>query len=293
MRLIRRLALLWSIPLAALVAVAAPATAGPPGPTAGVRTSTGLSANYSRFPDDFSMPQINIGVSDSTDTFDPQSGSRTTTRRSQLFVSVSNGDDFMNCSVENPTGVVLGSDLSTASLHLTIPDATDCYASSSVSFPQRIDVTWTGLGTVNTFLSTGHSSCPGFNIETRISNTNRNASSTASITPLLADPYPALQASIGAGFNRTQIQGSMPPLCQATGGGKGAGPGPSGPGTYRFSSIGAGQQLANADSGDSIDVSAGTTTSSTNPRAGVSTNTIETTVSLRLRSSRFDSGATS
>jgi len=291
MRLIRRLALLWSIALAALVGVAAPATAGPPGPTAGVQTSTGLSANYSRFPDDFSMPQISIGLSDSTDTFDPQSGPRTTTRQSQLFFSVTNGDDFLSCFIQNPTGLALSSDLSTASLHMTITDTTEgCNVSSSVSFPQTLDVTWTGAGTVSRFQMTGHSSCPGFNIETRISNSNRQASSTASITPLLADPYPALQASMGAGFNRSQTQGSMPPLCQATGGGKGAGPGPVGPGTYRFSSIGAGQQLSNSDTGDSIDITAGTTTSSADPRPGVSTNTTETTVSVRLRGGTFDSG---
>jgi hypothetical protein len=289
--MIRRLALLWSITLAALVAVAAPATAGPPGPTAGVETSTGLSANYSRFPDDFSMPQINIGLGDSTVTFDPQSGPRSTTRQSQLFVSVTNGDDFLNCFVENPTGFVISSDLSTASLHLTITEATEgCYVSPSVSFPQNLDVTWTAAGTVNTFQVTGHSSCPGFNIETRISNSNRIASSTASVSPMLADSYPALQASVGAGFNRTHTQGSMPPLCQATGGGKGAGPGPAGPGTYRSSSIGAGQQLSNADTGDSIDISAGTTMSSTNPRPGAPTSSTETTVNLQLRSSSFDSG---
>jgi hypothetical protein len=286
MRNMKRLALALSIVSFSIAGAAVPAAAASPG----VFTSSGIGASYSRFPEDFSVPHIQLSLSDSTNTFAPQGGPATSTRQTQLFVSVFNGTDYgEGCFILAAADFTIASDLSSASVHKTVDEnSATCYSPASFQFPQTIDVTWTGIGSVRSQQETGHSSCQSYHLDTKSSRSTRGASSTASISPILGeDSFGALQAGIDMSSNKTQVQGSPPPLCMA-GGGRGVGAGPVGAGTYRTSLAGANQQLSNAETGDAISILAGTSSYSSNPRVGPSSSVTESTVTVRMNGPSFD-----
>jgi len=279
----RRLAAVMSIVLAGAAAHATPALANAHGPGAGSYSSNTLGATYTFASDDFSQ-HVDLFLSDSLTTSQPLGGPPTSTHKMQVFFSAgANGQEDSGCFLLDGSDFVISPDLSSASLHKTVTaDSPACDFPPTLADPEvTLDVTWTGIGPANTGHTTEQSGCQGFQIETVTSGTNNRATAAATISPLFSDAMTATRAVVYSGDFTNHVQGTSPPLC-AAGGAPGPGLGPRGPGKYVHTGSGVGQQLANADSGDNLDLFAGTTTDASNPQTGPSTNTTLTSVSITL-----------
>lgn len=282
---LRRLALILSIALVGMFGQAIPAAGSAHGPTAGSYRTTSQFAGYSFFPRDPSQPQISINVSSSTNTSNPLNGPSTTTSETTVFVQVF-GETFADgCWVlDHPSDFTISTDLSGASLHTMLTDATPtCGFPNSVSLPLTVDVTWTGTGPINSFRATGHSECGHFHIESVTSNTGNNASATATVSPMFSDSFTSTQGNLNASDNRTHVEGMSPPLCMI-GGGKGVGIGPQPAGKYQLTTLGASQSFFDEASQTSLSIFASDFRNISNPKAGPSTDTRQTSVSVSINS---------
>src|SRR5919109_5127580 len=99
-------------------------SAGAAGPSGVSYRNSGVSASYSFFPVDPSMPQINITVSQSSNVTRPLGGPATTTSETNLNLSTFDGVNFNSGCFRIPeSDAAIAADLSTASLHVTVTDA--------------------------------------------------------------------------------------------------------------------------------------------------------------------------
>lgn len=287
----RRLALVVSLALFGAVSQVSPAAGAGPGPTAGSFSSSSVSASFFLFQPDGSAPEVGLGISESTAIDNPAGKPRTSTTETRVNLSIFDGTTYYQaCFVLDPADVTIASDLLSASLHTTITESTPtCDFPPTFPFPQTIDVTWSGRTPTNSFNSTTESGCKGFHAETMITQISNQASAVASITPLFGGPLSIESAVLGQFDVQTHIQGTLPPLCTPAGG-KGASSGPMPPGTYRGSSLGAGQQLLSDDTQDFLQVFAVTGTRVSNPQAGPSTTTTNTTVDVQMSGATNGSG---
>ena len=260
-------------------------------PATGSYSSTGISASYSYSPQDFSFPQISISLSDATNVNSFATGPGTSTHSSQVFISVFDGVNYsQGCFLLPPGSFAISSDLSSASLHLVFDAATPtCGFDSTFTDTQTIDVTWTGIGAANGSRFTSNSRCGTFHSQTMNSRSDRHASATATISPLLGQSYDADNASLDASDLRQQIEGSQLALCMVQPG-RGAGPGPVPAGSYRLQSFGASQQLNDDGTGTFMSVFASTFVTSANPRVGPSTTSTNTTLRVNLFGATNGSG---
>jgi len=291
MRMTMRVALVVSIVLVGTIGQAVPALGSAHGPTAGSFSSESLFANYTASSDDFTQPQIILFLTDRSTTSNPLDGPRTSSSQMQVsFTALANGQEDSGCFLLDASDFVISADLSSASLHKTVTaDSPTCDFPPNLNDPEvTLDITWTGVGPANSFHTTGHSGCPGYQVETLSTTTSNRAAATASITPLIPGPISATRAVLSSSNLTNHIQGTSPALCGI--------PGATGtlgltqpPGKYETISKGAGQQLTNAESGDQLEVNAGMGTSVSDPKVGPSTSTTLTSVNISLIPS-FQSG---
>lgn len=252
MRALRRLVLLVSIAASSLVAFAVAPLAigtafaqGPGGslPPAGNQHITTLAANYFTCCGDPSQPSFSVDVTDVTTTSNPLVGPSTVVQETDVFVNACT-TDFLICGggcfiPDNASDFSMSSDLQTAVLNTTVTASTRSCQSFPVSLPTpfTINVTWTGTGPLASSNKINTYSCGAYSAEAQTSSSINNATATAT-TSLFPGSFAASGSDLDSKDQRIHAQGVAQDACSSLGlgGGKGAGPGPIGPGVFDFAS---------------------------------------------------------
>jgi hypothetical protein len=293
---IRRFALLVSIVLTGSLAFAASSQAAGPPPgkgggflPAGNYVFTAQRASYNLFSNDPSQPQIGLFVSGGPSVSRPLGGPATTTNMVTMFFNIFSysGVSGGGCVIlTNPADFSISSDLHTAALHTTVTDGTQlCGGPLNLPLPIQIDVTWSGVGPIETSNDAGTFACSGYTSESHTTDTSNNANANLSISSL-AGSFPTTAAGMGIRSQTIHAQGATPPdTCGGGIGGKGAGRGLPAAGNSVFTRTEADASLFSPDpSTPQMFVSASANTSTSNPLGGPATASSETDVLLFINS---------
>lgn len=185
-----------------------------PGPQApGRYTFNSMIASFSPSQTDQTDPHVNVFVNRFTNTSNPQGGAPSTSSETDMFINVSGSAGFgFACFVLQPPATFsFNSNLSAATLHISLDSSTPTCQPSFGSFPflpTDVNVTWTGVGPVAASHSDSQGSCSSFSEQTFFDDTNNNATATATLSYFAGTTFSGGQSFLGTSNHSFQIQGA-------------------------------------------------------------------------------------
>ncbi len=188
------------------------------------------------FPDQASPTFVELSVDRNEFVFRPtqNSGGTSIMQHATILVVEFKGATFgFDCFIIPDSAFVVGSDVQSASVNVTITDpATRCPGfpvalagvasgkggpppGGGIPLPLTVVASWSGNGTTATNTSDDRSSCGGLSIENHLSVVSARTTASVSLTMpgLTITPSPTQQANVDQGNVVSDIQGSPNPLC--------------------------------------------------------------------------------
>ncbi len=200
--------------------------------------STGFAdASGDWFPDQNSPTFVQLSVDRNEFVFRPtqNSGGTSVMQHATILVVQFKGQSFgFDCFVIPDSAFVVGSDVQSASVNVTITDpATRCPGfavpfagvasgkaggpppGGGIPLPLTVSASWSGNGATATTTSDDRSSCGGLIMEDHLNVSSARATATASLTMpgLTITTSPTSQASVDQGNVVSDVEGSPNPLC--------------------------------------------------------------------------------
>jgi hypothetical protein len=182
-----------------------------PGPQApGDYTFASRSASFTVTPDDTSQAPVSIFVTSFVNTSRPKGGSPSTLAETDLNIfQFSPFNIVRNCYVIPASAFTLASDLSSATIHVSItPSTPPCPQATNGGFPDTfsLDATLTQVGPVSSLRTLATGGCGTFHRSTLSNESTTDALATGAM-PGIAESFAAIPANMGTNTQTIHIEG--------------------------------------------------------------------------------------